>query len=60
MNRLDQSQIELFKRDGAIVAENAVSPEALSQLRSIFDQWVEDSRSHEKPFGEICDGRPRF
>ena len=60
MNRLDQSQIELFKRDGAIVAENAVSPEALSQLRSTFDQWVEDSRSHEKPFGEICDGRPRF
>lgn len=60
MNRLKQSQIDLFRQNGAIVAKNAISPELLSELRSTFDGWVEDSRNHKSAFGKICDGRPRF
>lgn len=57
---LSPAQIETFRRDGAIVAENAVSPEALASLRETFSAWVEESRAHTAPYGRICDGRPRF
>lgn len=60
MGILDNEQIEAFRRDGAIVAENAVSAEALAALRSVFSVWVEESRAHDAPYGQICDGRPRF
>ena len=60
MQRLTKDQIETFQRDGAIVVENAVTPEALKALRSEFAGWVEESRQHKEPFGNICDGRPRF
>ena len=58
--RLSQTQIEEFRRDGAIVVEDAVSPQALAALRAVFDGWVEDSRDHTEAYGEISDGRPRF
>ncbi|MEM8795612.1 MAG: phytanoyl-CoA dioxygenase family protein [Pseudomonadota bacterium] len=57
---LSEEQVEVFRRDGAIVAENAVSPAELSALRSTFADWVEESRRHDTAFGTICDGRPRF
>ncbi|MEL7462863.1 MAG: phytanoyl-CoA dioxygenase family protein [Pseudomonadota bacterium] len=60
MPRLTPVQIETFRRDGAVVAENAVTLDALAALRATFAEWVEESRSHDAPFGRICDGRPRF
>ena len=57
---LTDAQLEAFRRDGAIVARNAVTPETLAALRAEFDGWVEESRAHAAPFGQICDGRPRF
>lgn len=57
---LTETQLEAFRRNGAIVARNAVTPEALAALRAEFDLWVEESRAHAAPFGQICDGRPRF
>lgn len=60
MGTLSDEQIRCFHRDGAIVAENAVSDAALAALRSTFAGWVEESRAHETAYGRICDGRPRF
>ncbi|MGI9479021.1 MAG: phytanoyl-CoA dioxygenase family protein [Hyphomicrobiaceae bacterium] len=60
MGNLNEDQIEAFRRDGAVVAENAVSSETLAALRSTFSVWVEESRAHAAPYGHICDGRPRF
>lgn len=57
---LTADQIERFQRDGAIVAENAVTPDQLAALRREFVAWVEASRTKTAAFGRICDGRPRF
>lgn len=60
MGTLSKHQIEIFRRDGAVVAEKAVSPEELQSLRETFSTWVAESCHHSAPFGKICDGRPRF
>ncbi|MEM6624222.1 MAG: phytanoyl-CoA dioxygenase family protein [Pseudomonadota bacterium] len=60
MAALDDKQIQDFRRDGAIVVENAVSPAELDRLRATFSGWVEESRQHDAAYGQICDGRPRF
>ena len=57
---LTREQRETFARDGAIVAENAVTAAQLAALRAEFDGWVEESRAHRAAYGRICDGRPRF
>jgi phytanoyl-CoA hydroxylase len=57
---LSEEQIAQFWRDGVLTVENAVTPEELAALRRDFDGWVEESRSHDGPYGEAMDGRPRF
>ena len=57
---LTKNQIARFRRDGAILARNAVTPTQLTALRATFNGWVQESRAHDTPYGKICDGRPRF
>ena len=58
---LSKEQVELFWRDGFIVAEGAVDERQLAALREVLAGWVEESRAHDAPFGEATvDGRPRF
>jgi phytanoyl-CoA hydroxylase len=57
---LKRDQVEEFRRDGAIVAENAVTPAQLVALCDEFDKWVKDSREHAGNYGTMIDGRPRF
>lgn len=58
---LSHEQIDRFWRDGYLVAENAVSTAQLRRLQKCIDEWVEESRAHDAPFGEpTVDGRPRF
>ncbi|MGI9334480.1 MAG: phytanoyl-CoA dioxygenase family protein [Gammaproteobacteria bacterium] len=58
--QLTDSQVEQFWADGVLVVPDAVSGESLQALRTCFADWVEQSRSHDRPFGEGLDGRPRF
>lgn len=51
---------EAFWRDGYLVVEHALSAAELAMLQVEFDGWVTESRQHDKPWGEIADGRPRF
>jgi len=60
MTALTQEQVDTFWRDGVLVVNNAVEPDDLGRLRSVFAEWVEESRSHRDDFGECLDGRPRF
>lgn len=60
MAYLTEAQVACFWSTGCITVENAVTREQLSQMRHDFEQWVEESRSHTEPFGEMLDGRPRF
>lgn len=58
---LGREQIDRFWHDGYLVVENAVTVEQLRRLREAIDEWVEESRAHDEPFGEpTVDGRPRF
>lgn len=60
MQHLSDAERADFWRDGYVLVENAVSPNELAQLQSEFDGWVEESRDHDEPWGNIVDGRPRF
>ena len=57
---LTDRQVAEFWRDGVLTVPDAVNPTQLAALRADLDGWVEESRSHEEPWGETLDGRPRF
>lgn len=60
MTCLPPDLIDSFRRDGTIVADDAVTPAQLAALRSEFDAWWEESRNYDRNYGEMVDGRPRF
>jgi ectoine hydroxylase-related dioxygenase (phytanoyl-CoA dioxygenase family) len=60
MTTLSKDLITAFRQDGTIVADDAVTPAQLAALRAEFDGWWEESRNHDKNYGEMIDGRPRF
>ena len=60
MAHLTDAQVKAFWDTGCITLENAVTPQQLADMRSDFESWVEESRSHDAPYGEMLDGRPRF
>ena len=57
---LTDRQVAEFWRDGVVTVPDAVNPTQLAALRADLDGWVEESRSHEEPWGKTLDGRPRF
>ncbi|MBF9002330.1 phytanoyl-CoA dioxygenase family protein [Vibrio nitrifigilis] len=57
---IEQSQVEQYQKNGFLVVENVLTPEEIASLQQDFDQWVQDSRQHEQPWGETLDGRARF
>ena len=57
---LTDRQVTEFWRDGVVTVPDAVNPTQLAALRADLDGWVEESRSHEEPWGKTLDGRPRF
>ena len=57
---LTDRQVAEFWRDGVVTVPDAVNPTQLAALRADLDGWVKESRSHEEPWGETLDGRPRF
>ena len=57
---LTDRQVAEFWRDGVVTVPDAVNPTQLAALRADLDGWVEERRSHEEPWGETLDGRPRF
>ena len=55
----EAQQAEFWER-GVIVLESAYSEQDLEPLRAQHRRWIEESRKHDAPFGEMLDGRPRF
>ena len=60
MAELSEEQKSRFWTDGYLIVENAVTDAQLSDLRRDFNDWVEESRTHNEDFGETIDGRKRF
>jgi len=57
---LTQAQISDFWKNGFVVIDAALDEMALNPLRDDFEAWVDESRQHSEPFGQMLDGRPRF
>lgn len=57
---LSNTQREEFWERGVIIVEAAYSAAQLAPLRQQHLQWIDESRAHDGPFGEMLDGRPRF
>ncbi|HIF89626.1 MAG TPA: phytanoyl-CoA dioxygenase family protein [Candidatus Thioglobus sp.] len=55
-----RQQVKQFQKDGFVVIENALSESQLSAIKADLAKWVEESKQHTQPFGQIQDGRPRF
>lgn len=60
MSGLTEEQKDQFWREGVLVVEEAVTPEELDNMRTVFADWVEESREYEDDYGETLDGRARF
>ncbi len=60
MTTLSNRDKSLFWKQGYLTVEKAVSSAQLAAMRRDFAAWVEESRRHEAPFGEMRDGRARF
>jgi len=57
---LSAEQVSRYETDGYLYLVDALTPQQVSDLRAVFDDWVEESRSHAGSYGETFDGRPRF
>ena len=57
---LSAEQVSRYEAAGYLYLEDALTSQQVSDLRAVFDDWVEESRSHTGPYGETFDGRPRF
>jgi len=57
---LSHEQKDFYATNGYLVVENAVDATQLAALQRDFHEWIEESRAHDAPYGEIIDGRPRF
>jgi hypothetical protein len=57
---LSEAQIAEFWESGVVVVVSAYSAADLEPARQQHERWIEESRQHDGPFGEMLDGRPRF
>ena len=55
MAALTQKQIDKFWFDGVLVVEDAVSAKELTDLKQVFEGWIEESRSYSKDYGKTLD-----
>ncbi len=57
---LSTAQIKQFWTEGVVVVNAALNRDQLGPLCRQHQQWIDQSRQHLGPFGEMLDGRPRF
>ena len=57
---LTKTQIDEFRQTGVLLLESVYSAADLEPLQRQIGEWIEESRRHPGPFGEMLDGRPRF
>lgn len=57
---LNQAQINEFRENGYVLIESAYTTAEIEPLCRQHGEWIDESRKHPGPFGEMLDGRPRF
>lgn len=57
---LSADDVAAFHETGCLVAKGAVRADHLAAMNAALDDWIEESRAHTDPYGEMSDGRVRF
>ena len=57
---LDAADKALFREQGYLHVPGVVSPAELAAMRAALDGWIEESRSHDRNWGDTPDGKARF
>ncbi|MEM7195841.1 MAG: phytanoyl-CoA dioxygenase family protein [Pseudomonadota bacterium] len=57
---LSERQQDDFHRYGYICLPGALTSDQVERAKTVFAEWVDQSRDHNSPFGEMIDGRKRF
>lgn len=60
MKALTRAQHSFFWANGYLLVEEVVDADLLEVLRRDFNAWVDESKAHDKPYGETVDGKARF
>ena len=57
---LSKAQVDQFWENGFVIAENGATVEQLNELSIQLDEWIEQSRVHDKNYGKTPDGKAKF
>jgi ectoine hydroxylase-related dioxygenase (phytanoyl-CoA dioxygenase family) len=57
---LTEEQVARFEEEGYVIARQLVPAAGIEALRRQLDDWIEDSRAHDRNYGETPDGKARF
>lgn len=57
---LCEKQVSEFWDAGYLTVADAVSGDQLAALNADLEGWIDESRSHDGPYGKTLDDRPRF
>ena len=60
MTMLSTSQVKQFRQDGFLFLANVIPTVRLQKMQNEFEQWKEESRGFDEPYGKTFDNRPRF
>ena len=60
MATLSTTQVNQFHQSGFLFLEKAIPADKLKKLKNEFEQWKEESRKFDQPYGITFDNRPRF
>jgi len=60
MTPLSAAEIESYWTNGFLFLNDALTPSQLDALVTDFEGWVDESRSHDAPYGTTLDDRARF
>jgi len=60
MRKLTEAQVDRFWESGFLIVENVIAREVINELNAQYDEWLEESRSHSRNYGQTIDGKSRF
>lgn len=60
MSGLSAAEVVQFREQGYVVARQIVPAATIRRLTDEIDGWIEESRRHQKNYGETLNGKARF
>ncbi len=57
---LDAEEVARFREQGYLMVRGVATPETRAAMSAQLDAWIEESRLHDRNYGETLDGKARF